>query len=758
MDNYLFDLDFTPIPTTELTELTEGLPAENYRGLPLKWTKDANGEYVFTENRYYHEGTGVQEFGLDNRYWEIQAAREPIPGTDPVEYTAVPLYKHSFEVVNEEIGGRTGSFGRFELNKTDKNASTGSKRVELSLGARDEEGIPDNEANNSDTWYGFSIYIPGDEDEEEKWEVDNSSSEVIAQWHHGFNKGETIAGPPLTLQIQGEELILKLASSLIYENEIFETIGDLNKKIDREGKQPPDQYHSHFRDGDNDDDIDIELKNLEDMKGNWTDFVFYIDWEDTNDGEIKVWIDGNEEPTATITGPNTYHNERGVYFKSGIYKPDWADKNASDTENRVLYSDNFRILSDGQQIEGYESEFNFVAPWTRGDYLMSIRGGADGKTVFASHLLEANNSGTVNGFAAQPSFNTNFSEYYSEQNWLAGDFNGDGFDDALNIDNNNPNPYQPQEIATVSTHLSDGDGFAEEDAGNSAFIDTIAVSASDSSEGIDAASFDVEKFLVGDFDGDGKDDIANVIGVNRKARVYVHSSNGSGFNTEPSFKNDLSGYWEEAPAENWRPALTGQTWLSGDFNGDGKDDLLNVYEDYVAEDKIAVWTFHSKGDGFDATTSSEFTTYDEITGTVDPKRYLVGDFNGDKRDDLAVISGVPTPNSTSLTTSVAVHFSTGDGFENEPSYTEMLRFYWEHQEWKVGDLNADGKDDLINLYSNKDWTPDSIAVFTHLSTGDGFNPPDSNFNYYNELTGYDGVTDYTALDLNNFLVGNFGVS
>ena len=46
--------------------------------------------------------------------------------------------------------------------------------------------------------------------------------------------------------------------------------------------------------------------------------------------------------------------------------------------------------------------------------------------------------------------------------------------------------------------------------------------------------------------------------------------------------------------------------------------------------------------------------------------------------------------------------------------------------------------------------------FTHLSTGNGFNPHDRNFNYYNELNGYDGVTDYTALDLGNFLVGNFG--
>lgn len=45
------------------------------------------------------------------------------------------------------------------------------------------------------------------------------------------------------------------------------------------------------------------------MKGNWIDFVFYIDWEDINDGKIKVWIDGSKEFIVIIEGFNIYDDE-----------------------------------------------------------------------------------------------------------------------------------------------------------------------------------------------------------------------------------------------------------------------------------------------------------------------------------------------------------------------------------------------------------------------------------------------------------------
>ena len=476
-ETIFFDLDF------EGPYVSPGIPTANYRGFPMLWDEEPiSGDYVFTGG-IYHEGDNDRKFNLDNASWEVEAARDQ---------DGNPLY-HSFQVVNETIGGREGSFGRFELNEDDPIADSSRKRVELSLGMRNAE------ANNSDTWYGFSIYIPENweedqvfDEESSKWE---SSNEVIAQWMHPFGEDDfgnkdIWLGPPLTLNIEGDSLVLISSSALVHKHDFVNpttSFGTYSELLDRNNFTSSSPELKDYLPSQDD---KVHLKNLEEIEGKWTDFVFHINWEDTdNNGLIQVWANGEE--VTKIEGPNTYHDSRGVYFKSGIYKPDWADNpDKSVTQTRLLYSDNFRIISDGLQVEGYESEFDFVAPWNRpeiaasystnnppennstanptsgsGDYLLSIRGGVSGKALVASHLFEENGSGSANGFAAQPSFNSEFFYYWPEQNWLAGDFNGDGLDDVLNIYNNDPSRFESHEIATVFTHLSDGNGFTEENAG-----------------------------------------------------------------------------------------------------------------------------------------------------------------------------------------------------------------------------------------------------------------------------------------------------
>ncbi|MBX9254521.1 S8 family serine peptidase [Desmonostoc muscorum CCALA 125] len=75
-----------------------------------------------------------------------------------------------------------------------------------------------------------------------------------------------------------------------------------------------------------------------------------------------------------------------------------------------------------------------------------------------------------------------------------------------------------------------------------------------------------QKWLVGDFNGDEKDDFANVFNDSNQASIDVHLSNGSRFNHE-RWATGQGGFWNE------------QKWLAGDFNGDGLDDLANVFND-----------------------------------------------------------------------------------------------------------------------------------------------------------------------------------
>ncbi len=73
-----------------------------------------------------------------------------------------------------------------------------------------------------------------------------------------------------------------------------------------------------------------------------------------------------------------------------------------------------------------------------------------------------------------------------------------------------------------------------------------------------------EPWITGDFDGDGTDDLVNVYGNNGDARAWVHRSTGSGFEFQTSF-DTFAGFWDA------------QHCLTGDFSGDGADDLVNVY-------------------------------------------------------------------------------------------------------------------------------------------------------------------------------------
>lgn len=204
--------------------------------------------------------------------------------------------KHSSKIVSYPT--RAGEHAvKFTLKKDDPIVAS-SKRAELRLGT-----VP----ANSEQWYGFSVFFPSD------YKKDRSM-EIVYQWHEQPDKhlGETWRTPPLYVKTQKEKLYLQRRWD---SNQVSN-----NKKP--EGKET------------------IELGSYK--TGAWTDFVFHIKWSHKSDGLLEVWKDG--KLVVKKTGPNTYNDKRGPYFKIGIYKPDWK-KNASksNTTERVIYFDEVRI-------------------------------------------------------------------------------------------------------------------------------------------------------------------------------------------------------------------------------------------------------------------------------------------------------------------------------------------------------------------------------------------------------------------------------
>lgn len=201
--------------------------------------------------------------------------------------------------------------------------------------------------------------------------------------------------------------------------------------------------------------------------------------------------------------------------------------------------------------------------------------------------------------------------------------------------------------------------------------------------------WDTQKWVNGDFNGDGKADLANVFNSSGSAHVDVHLSNGSGF----------------SPYASWGalgPFLDSDVWLAGDFNGDGYGDLARIFK---VGTMVSI-DIHQSNYGQNKLQS--FTTVHAVQqqGTFySGQKWFVGDFDANKdnsghpRDDIAVIFGEGGEASIDVYRSY--------GLTNEPAKTYFLireswaykhGGYWDAQKWMVGDFDGDEKADLVNVF------------------------------------------------------------
>ncbi|AFY57237.1 laminin G domain-containing protein [Rivularia sp. PCC 7116] len=254
--------------------------------------------------------------------------------------------------------------------------------------------------------------------------------------------------------------------------------------------------------------------------------------------------------------------------------------------------------------------------------------------------------------------------YWDEQQWVIGDFNGDGKDDLAKA-------FNDRGLASLDVHLSNGNSFG---------IHKWATQQ--------GGFWDAQKWVSGDFNGDGKDDLAKAFGVGGLAYIDTHISNGGSFAMQ---------HWAAAQGGFW----DAQKWISGDFNGDGKDDLANVFNNAGGAN---IDVHLSSGSNF----GIQHWAYQQ-GGFWDSQKWVSGDFNGDGKDDLAKVF------NNAGGANIDVHLSSGSNFGIQ-HWANQQGGFWDAQKWITGDFNDDGKDDLANVFNNGELA----SIDVHSSTGINF--------------------------------------
>jgi hypothetical protein len=327
-------------------------------------------------------------------------------------------------------------------------------------------------------------------------------------------------------------------------------------------------------------------------------------------------------------------------------------------------------LSDGTKFPGWnqwsrrDGGWIDSAKWVAGDFngdkqseLATIWNNRGNNTLTVS---QANNSRFTRTHWA-----TNAGGWVETTAWLSGDFNGDGKTDIAASWNDGG-------LLSTAVYLSDGTKFpgwtqwSQRDGG---WIDSA-------------------KWVAGDFNGDGKDDIAAIWNNGNSNTLTVSLSTGSGF-TRTHWATNAGG-WAETTA-----------WLAGDFNGDGKDDIAASWNDqgqlstavYLSDGtKFPGWTQWSQRDG----------------GWIDAPnaKWVAGDFNGDGKDDIAAIWNNGGSNTLTVSQSTGSSFTRGHWATNAGGWLDTTA-------WRAGDFNGDGKTDIAAAWDDADPIPEHLRPGTH---------------------------------------------
>ncbi|MBZ6473893.1 FG-GAP-like repeat-containing protein [Streptomyces griseocarneus] len=410
-----------------------------------------------------------------------------------------------------------------------------------------------------------------------------------------------------------------------------------------------------------------------------------------NDGNLVITSNAGKQLWSTGTGKNPGAN--AVMQADGSLKVYKADGSTVLWESKTSAPGGYALLQDHGNFVIYNVKGQ--SQWTSGTAVRHDYNG-DGRSDLANWYAAADGRDVMNTFltGSDGAFKAPNAGYtasagawdVSGMAFVTGDFNGDGRGDVVAL----RNYYDGKEKLFTFLGKADG-GFA-----------APFTSWSTSS----GWYFDRIHLQAGDFNGDGRDDIG----------VWYSASDGSdrlwtftadvrgGFNDPFNSYIAPDGAWDEARLK----------FATGDFNGDGRDDLAALAR--LSDGTMKVHTFRTDSGGGFTDPVVSWTGSKADWGSWDRFRLQSGDFNGDGRDDLAYwydfVDGHVSLSTMTSTSSSTVTFGNPVSSWEAPAD----KFYTKRMHMVTGDYDGDGRDDVGALYGMGDG---SIRMFTWTAKPDG---------------------------------------
>ena len=239
-----------------------------------------------------------------------------------------------------------------------------------------------------------------------------------------------------------------------------------------------------------------------------------------------------------------------------------------------------------------------------------------------------------------------------------------------------------------------------------------------------ASNYQRSLYLSGDFNGDGR---ADLMEINRSRRIaFVWKAHGSAFSDKNSF-GVVKNLAEESDLAHY---------VTGDFNGDENDDLLEVNR---GQRTTRLW--YSTGVEFER---SEGTPANDIARLFSNAHFFAADFNGDKHDDLAEVNrkaGV-----------VFVWLGGNRGLYNW-GYYGLARNISREQvgvSYMIGDFEGDGRADIMEVNRSfgrgRIWSGGHGGFIDYFRSATGLLPPEAPGIHLLADCNGDGNTDLVEID------------